>query len=166
MTYQKCPICEGSGKDLASVRCPTCNGTRIIHDVTGLPPANYTIKSTVATNSYIISSEILNQVLEIQCDVADRKTGIVTPDMVCKRENQIEGNSWVLDDAIRAGARILKVKCRRSGSVWSLGDETSHGTIDRFQFSSGDVYAGFKEPNPNYEIAQIACLDPIKPAEH
>lgn len=42
--YQKCPICNGDGKVLNlngtvmfSV-CSTCNGTKIIDSVTGLPP--------------------------------------------------------------------------------------------------------------------------------
>ena len=45
MSYQKCPICNGAGNDpfvvlsytLVSI-CPTCKGTRIIDDVTGIPP--------------------------------------------------------------------------------------------------------------------------------
>lgn len=42
MSWQKCPICYGTGYGglKSSVICPTCNGQRIIHEVTGLPP-NY-----------------------------------------------------------------------------------------------------------------------------
>jgi DnaJ-class molecular chaperone len=43
--YQKCPICEGSGnivnfkgKITKDSICPTCNGKRIIHTQSGLPP--------------------------------------------------------------------------------------------------------------------------------
>jgi DnaJ-class molecular chaperone len=44
--WQKCPICNGEGKllnygvatSLFSV-CPTCNGTRIISEINGLPPS-------------------------------------------------------------------------------------------------------------------------------
>jgi len=42
MSYQKCPICNGTGlfSNLVSSNaiCPTCNGKRIINDITGLPP--------------------------------------------------------------------------------------------------------------------------------
>jgi hypothetical protein len=45
MSFQKCPICNGTGNDpfivtgsFTSYPCPTCKGVRIIDDVTGLPP--------------------------------------------------------------------------------------------------------------------------------
>lgn len=45
MSYQKCPICNGTGENpfivtgsLSSYPCPTCKGVRIISEVTGLPP--------------------------------------------------------------------------------------------------------------------------------
>jgi hypothetical protein len=46
MTYQKCPICDGSGMvpepyavtTSFHVKCPTCKGARIISSMTGLPP--------------------------------------------------------------------------------------------------------------------------------
>lgn len=38
MAWQKCPVCNGTGKNFIS-NCPTCNGHRIISEVTGLPPA-------------------------------------------------------------------------------------------------------------------------------
>ena len=50
MSWQKCPICDGSGNDpwigeiplsLSSYTkhpCPTCKGTRIISQLTGMPP--------------------------------------------------------------------------------------------------------------------------------
>ncbi len=46
--WQKCPICNGEGKVTSSSyttssfficsTCPTCNGSRIISELTGLPP--------------------------------------------------------------------------------------------------------------------------------
>lgn len=38
--WQKCPICNGTGKDHLSNNeyCPICNGKRIINELTGLPP--------------------------------------------------------------------------------------------------------------------------------
>lgn len=40
--FQKCPICYGSGMmyevNKQSQPCPTCNGKRIISEVTGKPP--------------------------------------------------------------------------------------------------------------------------------
>jgi hypothetical protein len=45
MSFQKCPICLGTGDDpfvlelpKSTWPCPTCKGTRIISEVTGLPP--------------------------------------------------------------------------------------------------------------------------------
>ena len=49
MSYQKCPICNGTGISpsfLSTSACPTCLGTRIISEINGLPPA-----STPATSS-------------------------------------------------------------------------------------------------------------------
>ena len=46
MAWHKCPVCNGTGKNYGyllegkySSSCPTCNGQRIISEVTGLPPA-------------------------------------------------------------------------------------------------------------------------------
>ena len=42
--WQKCPICKGTGSTLGvtpnafSSSCPTCNGARVISEITGLPP--------------------------------------------------------------------------------------------------------------------------------
>ena len=50
MSFQKCPICNGSGNDpwIGEIPlsicfhgrhpCPTCKGTRIISQLTGMPP--------------------------------------------------------------------------------------------------------------------------------
>ena len=44
MSWQKCPLCNGSGIDPTSGTyssvpiCPTCKGTRIISELSGLPP--------------------------------------------------------------------------------------------------------------------------------
>jgi len=50
MSWQKCPICNGSGNDpwigeiplsicsYTKHSCPTCKGTRIISQLTGMPP--------------------------------------------------------------------------------------------------------------------------------
>lgn len=45
MSFQKCPVCDGSGvtyyplSSTSSAVCETCNGSRIISEVTGLPPS-------------------------------------------------------------------------------------------------------------------------------
>ena len=40
--YQKCPICNGTGIAMtiqsSNSVCPTCQGKRIISELTGLPP--------------------------------------------------------------------------------------------------------------------------------
>lgn len=46
MSYQKCPICDGEGtftemvdaETVGTFFCGTCNGAKIIDEVTGLPP--------------------------------------------------------------------------------------------------------------------------------
>jgi len=46
--YQKCPICNGTGReytlgttDATGRPCSVCNGTKIINEVNGLPPSQY-----------------------------------------------------------------------------------------------------------------------------
>ena len=54
MSFQKCPICNGTGIDPApgyttSNACPTCGvcqGKRIISELTGLPPVHVEIFNT------------------------------------------------------------------------------------------------------------------------
>ena len=45
--WQKCPICNGTGKTGEKLgyysmepNCPTCHGMRIISEINGLPPAS------------------------------------------------------------------------------------------------------------------------------
>jgi DnaJ-class molecular chaperone len=43
MSYQTCPICNGTGTYYPvgysdAQPCPTCNGKRIINEITGKPP--------------------------------------------------------------------------------------------------------------------------------
>jgi len=55
--WQKCPICNGSGKihdtlsSSSSGICSVCNGTKIISELTGLPPVK---KDTVKAGSTTI----------------------------------------------------------------------------------------------------------------
>lgn len=49
MSFQKCPVCYGSGLDPSSVGlvpCPVCRGTRIIDELTGQPPYKETTFTT------------------------------------------------------------------------------------------------------------------------
>jgi DnaJ-class molecular chaperone len=54
MSWQKCPVCNGTGVSYgglsSSATCPTCNGQRIISELTGKPPA-YEIKTGVTTGT-------------------------------------------------------------------------------------------------------------------
>jgi hypothetical protein len=61
MSWQKCPICLGSGLSLSGLKCTVCNGQKIISEVTGLPPSpnrEYAVdpNKTDTTNGNIISS--------------------------------------------------------------------------------------------------------------
>lgn len=40
--FEKCPICNGTGKDFLGCKCTVCNGKKIISSLTGLPPVNFT----------------------------------------------------------------------------------------------------------------------------
>lgn len=47
MGFQICPLCKGSGTIVngsysAGTKCPVCHGTRIINELTGLPPMGIT----------------------------------------------------------------------------------------------------------------------------
>jgi hypothetical protein len=57
MSWQKCPVCNGTGKNygaseggIYNSNCHTCNGHRIISELTGKPPA-YEIKTASTTTS-------------------------------------------------------------------------------------------------------------------
>jgi DnaJ-class molecular chaperone len=47
--WQKCPICNGTGinyntlPSLTSAVCTVCKGTKIISELTGLPPNNFEV---------------------------------------------------------------------------------------------------------------------------
>ena len=63
MSYQKCPVCEGSGEvnnpwiPCSSMVCSTCQGARIIDEVTGLPPEAQIPKTVTTTGEkYIIKN--------------------------------------------------------------------------------------------------------------
>ena len=36
--WQKCPICNGTGRDVNYNYCTVCNGYKIIDTITGFPP--------------------------------------------------------------------------------------------------------------------------------
>jgi len=48
MSYQKCPNCNGTGKEYpqywngTTISCSVCNGYKIISELTGLPPSQNT----------------------------------------------------------------------------------------------------------------------------
>lgn len=38
MGFQRCPVCNGTGKTITGSVCPTCKGTRMVNEYTGEPP--------------------------------------------------------------------------------------------------------------------------------
>ena len=71
MSFQKCPICEGTGNDpyitigsQLEYPCPTCKGARIIDDVTGFPPITQKqhniFESVISTIDPIIPNQNTN----------------------------------------------------------------------------------------------------------
>lgn len=64
MSYQKCPICNGTGEienppncTATHSQCPTCKGGRIISEITGLPP-QYVLESTKDDVLWNTSTEV------------------------------------------------------------------------------------------------------------
>lgn len=49
MSWQKCPICDGTGVEphpgmLQGTRCSVCGGAKIIHSQTGKPPTEIKVR--------------------------------------------------------------------------------------------------------------------------
>ena len=68
--WQKCPICNGTGTlpfngtYSTTPICPTCNGSRIISEINGLPPSSVPISS-------IKSSSTINKMNPFEGDFRD-----------------------------------------------------------------------------------------------
>ncbi len=65
MAFQKCPVCNGTGKSVTSqhAACNTCNGTGIIDELTGFPPRYHQNVSTT-TGVSMNRSEAWNKFME------------------------------------------------------------------------------------------------------
>lgn len=70
MSYQKCPICNGTGKintyglsTLTMEICDTCNGTKIIDDITGLPPSRNFVKSSTNTTDFKMTNNASGELI-------------------------------------------------------------------------------------------------------
>ncbi len=66
MSYQKCPICNGTGSiaTLHYLECPTCKGKRIISTFDGKPPTENIFKDVEKSSNFedlnkLIQGEIL-----------------------------------------------------------------------------------------------------------
>jgi hypothetical protein len=59
MSWQKCPICEGTGVyNSISSKCPTCEGKRIISELNGLPPGEIKSPSQIYDQLWIQPSDV------------------------------------------------------------------------------------------------------------
>jgi len=65
MSYQKCPICNGTGIDptpgttsSTQPRCLVCNGTRIISEVTGLPPQKANTDNVKEMSTFLRTAQL------------------------------------------------------------------------------------------------------------
>lgn len=77
MSYQKCPICNGTGDDPFMLElprqnypCPTCKGARILNTLTGLPPVIEEKHNIFESVESCVSSEqafwICNNIADIE----------------------------------------------------------------------------------------------------
>ena len=59
--WQKCPICNGTGKDpLFQEKCCTvCNGYKIVNELTGLPPVKSEDNRYTQINGKIVNLGLL-----------------------------------------------------------------------------------------------------------
>lgn len=62
MSFQKCPVCNGAGVILpmasgVNVNCSTCEGKKIINELTGLPPKITVTSGTVYPEPAKLSDE-------------------------------------------------------------------------------------------------------------
>ena len=83
--YQKCPICNGSGKSSSmevntpANNCHVCNGKGIISQITGLPPQDGITLTTNATSGYFTignvskKNETINISIVNYCDNYNKK---------------------------------------------------------------------------------------------
>jgi hypothetical protein len=65
MSFQKCPICNGSGDNPFMLElpreaypCPTCKGARIISELTGLPPQKESTKNVREMSTFLKDAQI------------------------------------------------------------------------------------------------------------
>lgn len=69
MGFQKCPLCDGTGfepnaySSTAPIKCSVCNGTKIISDLTGLPPSGINVVG-VDTRKFVIDADKMIDELE------------------------------------------------------------------------------------------------------
>jgi len=64
MSFQKCPICNGTGASSLSGTyseipvCPTCGGQRIISEITGLPPQKVNTENVKKMPTFIKDAQL------------------------------------------------------------------------------------------------------------
>lgn len=87
MAWQKCPVCNGTGKNYGGLQssaiCPTCNGQRIISEVTRLPLAFTAFNSSTTdfTQQQLTTELTPRQALQRAIDnELNKKPYIIHPD--------------------------------------------------------------------------------------
>ena len=74
--FQKCPVCNGIGIDPAiypSKKCPTCQGTRIISTLNGLPPASSPATHSISNTTNYRGTDFRDASMESQSEYFGKK---------------------------------------------------------------------------------------------
>lgn len=95
MSFQKCPVCEGTGQVQrfgVNPVCHVCNGHGIIDEVTGQPPVSVTTVST--TDDFIFSKSPTVAPPNLGDTITSKANGrtytVVPPEVIAEAEKEMK----------------------------------------------------------------------------